>query len=134
MLKNRLWTSQKGKATAKKLDNIKLPQVEALDAFTLAETIKVLGANIKKANDGEAVAIMFLVPAADPAVNRNRAEERIVPPARWGSIQTRVFRSAHLVISFFLSRQNFQAVLKDLPDFLTTPFLNRHRCTGLMAF
>ena len=82
MLKNRLWTSQKGKATAKKLEDIELPQVGALDAFTLAETIKVLGDNIKKANAGEAVPIMFLVPAADPAVTRNKAEERIVPPAR----------------------------------------------------
>ena len=32
MLKNRLWTSQKGKATAKKLGDIELPQIEALIA------------------------------------------------------------------------------------------------------
>jgi hypothetical protein len=82
MLKNRLWTSQKGKATAKKLGDIELPQIEALDTFTLAETIKVLGDNIKKSNAGETVPIMFLVPAADPAVTRNEAKERIVPPAR----------------------------------------------------
>jgi len=82
VLKNRLWTSQKGKATAEKLYNIKLPQVGALDAFTLAETIKVLGDNIKKANGGMAVPIIFLVPAADPAVPRDKTEERIVPPAR----------------------------------------------------
>ena len=81
-LKNRLWTSLKGKATADNLGNIKLPQVRALNAFTLAETIKVLDANIKKANDGMAVPIIFLVPAADPAVPRDKAEERIVPPAR----------------------------------------------------
>ena len=81
-LKNRLWTSLKGKATEQKLSAIKLPQVVALNAFTLAETIKVLDAKIKKANDGKAVPIMFLIPAADPAVIRNRAEERIVPPAR----------------------------------------------------
>ncbi len=82
MLINRLWTSQKGKATAKKLGDIKLPQVRAMNAFTLAETINVLDANIKKANDGMAVPIIFLVPVADPAVPRDKAEERIVPPAR----------------------------------------------------
>ena len=82
MLKNRLWASQKGKATAKKLGDIKLPQVRAMNAFTLAEIINILDANIKKANDGMAVPIIFLVPAADPAVPRDKAEERIVPPAR----------------------------------------------------
>jgi hypothetical protein len=81
-LKNRLWISLKGKATAQKLGDIELPQVRAMDSFTLEESIHVLGAMTKKANDGEAVPIIFLIPVADPAVTRNKAEERIVPPAR----------------------------------------------------
>ncbi|MDP7011770.1 MAG: hypothetical protein QF685_10350 [Verrucomicrobiota bacterium] len=81
-LNNRLWTSLKGKATETKLGDIELPQVRALDSFTLEESIHVLVTMIKKANDGAAVPIMFLVPVADPAVTRTKAEERIVPPAR----------------------------------------------------
>jgi hypothetical protein len=81
-LKNRLWTSVRGKATEKKLGEIKFPKVDPLFDFTLAETIEVLEALMKKSHDGKAVPVMFLVPAADPAVKREEARPRIVPPAR----------------------------------------------------
>ncbi len=81
-LKNRLWTSVRGKATEKKLGAIKLPKIAPQFDFTLAETMEVLNHSMKKANDGEAVPMLFLVPAADPAVKRDQAKERIVPPAR----------------------------------------------------
>jgi len=81
-LKNRLWTSVRGKVTEKKLGAIKLPKIAPQFDFTLAETMEVLNHSMKKANDGEAVPMLFLVPAADPAVKRDQAKERIVPPAR----------------------------------------------------
>ncbi len=81
-LKNRLWTSVRGKATGKKLGETKLPTIAPQFDFTLAETMEVLNHSMKKINDGEAVPMLFLVPAADPAVKRDQAKERIVPPAR----------------------------------------------------
>jgi hypothetical protein len=81
-LKNRLWTSAKGKATEKKLGEIKFPKVDTLYDFTLAETLEVMEALMKNANDGKAVPMLFLVPAADPAVKRDKVGARIVPPAR----------------------------------------------------
>jgi len=81
-LKNRLWTSVRGKATEKPLGEIKLPKVGALYDYTLAETLEVMETLMKKANDGEAVPMLFLVPAADPAVKRDQVGARIVPPAQ----------------------------------------------------
>jgi hypothetical protein len=81
-LKNRLWTSVRGKATEKKLSEIKLPKVGALNDFTLAEMIEAFGAMMRKANDGETVPMLFLVPAADPAVKRDKVGARIVPPVQ----------------------------------------------------
>ena len=37
---------------------------------------------MKKVNDSEAVPMLFLVPAADPAVKRDQVGARIVPPAQ----------------------------------------------------
>ena len=81
-LKNRLWTSAKGKATEKKLGEIKFPKIAPLYDYTLDETMEVMKPIMKKANDGKAVPMLFLVPAADPAVKRDRVGARIVPPAQ----------------------------------------------------
>ena len=81
-LKNRLWTSAKGKATEKKLGEIKFPKIAPLYDYTLDETMEVMKAIMKKANDGKAVPMLFLVPASDPAVKRDRVGARIVPPAQ----------------------------------------------------
>ncbi len=81
-LKNRLWTSAKGRATEKKLGEIKFPKIAPLYDYTLDETMEVMKAIMKKANDGKAVPMLFLVPAADPAVKRDRVGARIVPPAQ----------------------------------------------------
>ena len=81
-LKNRLWTSAKGKAAEKKLGEIKFPKVDPLFDFTLVETMEMLNHSMKKVNDSKAVPMLFLVPAADPAVKRDQVGARIVPPAQ----------------------------------------------------
>ena len=81
-LKNRVWASPRGKETEKKLEALKLDAVAPLFDFTLEESMEVLEVIMQKSNGGKkAVPLMFLVPAADPALKRKNAGGRIVPPA-----------------------------------------------------